>query len=384
MSISLSTKYWWLHTFFFCFLFVFVNTLNGAEITAVSGSLKQGEPLTIDGSSFGLKPDALPIKSDDFEWGNVGDFVEIGTATPTWTAVGSDSGRIDDSQHHSGTQSAHKALRADNANCTYCSSYISFPASQELYMSYWVRYEKSTTAVLPGSRPNYIKFNRMNSGGTHYSGIPSLSLTLFAQHDIPETGRIELQNAWGTRESDKNLGRSNDHDMHQGEWHRVEMYMKLSDPEGMNNGELQWFLNGRKVNTSWNISSPTSVVTRGSETNNLIDSVSMLFEACGYNQDNYPLLWQDDIYVDNTRARVEIGDASTWDACSHREIQLATTWNNEQIEIIVNLGNMDPQSDKYLFVIDKEGNVSTTGYSLADINSSIAPSIPQILTIEHN
>jgi len=71
----------------------------------------------------------------------------------------------------------------------------------------------------------------------------------------------------------------------------------------------------------------------------------------------------DDLFADNTRARVEIGNASTWAGCTQREIQIPTGWSNSTITIKANKGAFSSFSGKYLYVVDSSGNVSA-GYGL--------------------
>jgi len=70
----------------------------------------------------------------------------------------------------------------------------------------------------------------------------------------------------------------------------------------------------------------------------------------------------DDIYVDNSWARVEIGDDPDYEDCSHREIQIPTDWSNSSIDIDFNKGSFS-SGTVYLFVIDSSGDVSP-GYSV--------------------
>jgi hypothetical protein len=65
--------------------------------------------------------------------------------------------------------------------------------------------------------------------------------------------------------------------------------------------------------------------------------------------------------MDITRARLEIGNASTFSASTHREIQIPhTTWNNTTIQFTANKGTFGNEQ-LYLFVVDRNGNTSS-GY----------------------
>lgn len=92
-------------------------------------------------------------------------------------------------------------------------------------------------------------------------------------------------------------------------------------------------------------------------------------------------MYFDSIYVDNSFARIEIGDQPTYDSCTHREIQLASSWSDSQIEFNVNKGTL-PDGQAYLFVIDESGTASS-GYpiSFGVQTDFIAPSAPSGLNV---
>jgi len=64
-----------------------------------------------------------------------------------------------------------------------------------------------------------------------------------------------------------------------------------------------------------------------------------------------------DVYVADTLARVEVGNASTWDACTACEIQVArnANWSNTLIQATVNVGALGSLTGKYLYVIKSDG-----------------------------
>jgi MYXO-CTERM domain-containing protein len=66
----------------------------------------------------------------------------------------------------------------------------------------------------------------------------------------------------------------------------------------------------------------------------------------------------DDVYVDDSWARVEIGDAPTYEDCSHREVQVPTDWQSTQVTVQVNQGALSAGDEHYLYVVDDEGQPS--------------------------
>lgn len=73
-------------------------------------------------------------------------------------------------------------------------------------------------------------------------------------------------------------------------------------------------------------------------------------------------VWMDDLYVDNTFARVMIGNASTFAASTNREIQIPTAWADGSITVQINRGSFGASDSAYLYVIDSSNVVNTAGY----------------------
>ncbi len=70
-----------------------------------------------------------------------------------------------------------------------------------------------------------------------------------------------------------------------------------------------------------------------------------------------------EIYVDTTRAKVLVGDKSTWQECTLREVQIPTSWSDDAITITANQGAFSSLSGKYLFVMNEDGQ-TTDGHLL--------------------
>ena len=73
----------------------------------------------------------------------------------------------------------------------------------------------------------------------------------------------------------------------------------------------------------------------------------------------------DNIVVQPTRARVELSDSATYDLTSTREIQEVGTWTGgNAITLNLRKGEVSSLSGAYLYVIDANGNVNTSGYQI--------------------
>jgi hypothetical protein len=73
--------------------------------------------------------------------------------------------------------------------------------------------------------------------------------------------------------------------------------------------------------------------------------------------------WVDDIYLDNTWARVMVGNAPDFAKSTKLEIQIPAEWSSNRISINLNLQSYPAGQPRYLFVVDSNGGVSP-GYAL--------------------
>ena len=72
-----------------------------------------------------------------------------------------------------------------------------------------------------------------------------------------------------------------------------------------------------------------------------------------------------EVYVDSTRARVEIGNASSWTACVFSEIQICSAWTSTSITVSsINAGHFGDTSTAYLYVHTSSGAVNANGFQV--------------------
>ena len=88
-------------------------------------------------------------------------------------------------------------------------------------------------------------------------------------------------------------------------------------------------------------------------------------------------VWIDDVYVDTTWARVMIGNNSTWSSSTHKEPFIPSVWTDENITAIVNTGTFILGQSAYLYVVDENGEVNTNGFPVViDSSDAIVPNAP--------
>lgn len=151
------------------------------------------------------------------------------------------------------------------------------------------------------------------------------------------------------------------------EWVRVELFLQPSSRPGKEDGAVEAWVHrpGKEITR---IFSRDSLVTYAEEeTRRWRHYVFQNFQGNGLG--GHSRVWMDDIYIQDTRARVEIGNAPTWSGCSHREIQGPVAWSPERITFRFNPGRLLPEEEKYLYVIDAAGRVNQHGFTLSNKKS---------------
>jgi hypothetical protein len=135
-------------------------------------------------------------------------------------------------------------------------------------------------------------------------------------------------------------------------WVRIDTYLKQSAANTAN-GALKYWVNGAlDINHANTITRTTS------------NTWDLLLLGCFIRQNQPVQIYMDDVYIDITQARVEIGNASTWAACTHKEIQPPTAWSASSVTVTVNRGSFGDTDAAYLYVVDSTGAVNSSGYAI--------------------
>lgn len=71
-------------------------------------------------------------------------------------------------------------------------------------------------------------------------------------------------------------------------------------------------------------------------------------------------IWYDDVYLDDTWARVMIGDSATYSACTFLAPQPPTAWSDTSVTVSLNLNGFPSGATRYLHVIDATNTVRQT------------------------
>jgi len=324
----------------------YVDAGGGPSISSTSGTWGHGNSITISGSGFGGKSQAAPLKYDDFEAGTLG--VQVGNGWFTSSNL-SDAWPIYANTYKRATGVAEKS-----AYCQHDRAYnsvlglvgLNWGYGQEVYVSMWYY---CTTAGAPSRNFKFIQFNSGSAGDWLPPEIRADQYPNGSNGHAYATDCAEVLIA-----QDWSLGG----DLMTGAWHRVDMYVNTGQYGGAADGLCKGW---RDLSQWWSFGNFDFDFSTA--------NFNHIYFAGYFAQDTgspTPQLWWywDEIYVDTTQARVEVGNASTWSGCTQREIQIPSAWSGSSITITANKGSFGSFSGKYLYVVDSSGNINSNGYAI--------------------
>jgi hypothetical protein len=342
-------------------------------LSGVSGVVTQGSALTITGSGFGNKPIAAPYFFSDFDSASVGQ-TALQAGLDDEGTDGQGLPVVSNDKAFSGKQS----LRMDylqNKDSMFPRIGKSGLNSNEVYVSVWTYWTHTA-----GSGGSQFIFKLVRGGANPpYSGVPRFYETI--RPNLAGTvlgsdrGSVNSSNVTAFSD-DVNAGQNADG------WHRSEYYFKLSEA-GVANGQFQTWVDGvLNANVS-------NTMSRLAGTSSAINYVMSPFDGIdSYGTSNSYEVWADDFYIDTTRARVEIGDASTLSACKKRNILPPQSWSNSQVSVKANVSMFAPGSNAFIYVFDSSGSVNSTGYPVTigaaggGATAPLTPNPPASVTVQ--
>lgn len=343
--------------------------LAAPSISGTSGTLTHGQNVTVSGSAFGSRPTAAPLRSDDFEAGTVGANITGWNITSTISSMLPEYAAV----ARTGTPGSKSALQAFG-NGNYNSGIgVSGHTTKKWYVSGWV---KGSTSGSPSRNVKLVSFRGANLSD------PEGRLD---QYPNTNSGHIYTADCNGTKTQDS-WAISGTLIINDGNWHRFEAWIDLGTPNGGDGLYQVW-----KDTVTWGGVLSGTMITSDCSFAEVHVQHYYATDTGTQPTANY---WWDELYIDTSRARVEIGNASTWAASTHRELQTTSAWSSTSATFKLNRGSFAPGSSVYLFVVDDSGAASagypitldsgggTATYTVtpsAGANGSISPNTAQIV-----
>ncbi len=320
---------------------------QGPSINDVAGAITQGGTLEINGSGFGTKSTAAPLRYDDFEKGILGERIPNNQDGGGWSTNSPNYPTYSDAvARYPGRQSALQSFG------TYYGQSLSLdnrensgttipPGTKEMYVTGWFWMETG------GAPSRNVKIINMGTGAgwqTRIDVYPSTSSGhLYAHGSTTCEDSSTYIHDWSAKPNNVMLPDK--------KWHRIETYLRIGA-----NGYRDVWVDGVKI-----------AEISGGFTGESCDIGYLLIGHYFATDTGTPKPWAkrywDELYVDTTMARVEIGDAPIWEDCKHKEVQIPSAWSDTSIMLTANLGSFQPGSPVYVYVVDADGNVNHDGFS---------------------
>ena len=329
--------------FGFLFVLVVIGFLGSVsavpEIEDWQGIVSDGENLTISGRGFGVKDNAEPILWNDFDSGIQGDHLEEHS---DWVSYAYDGATYSSTMPYGDNglcaYNYHEYANAETHG--FATNYFLFPESEEIYYSYMSRYDGT------GGQERVYKNGRINSGSNRYNGNGSVAIS--DNYVLYNPGGSSIYPD-GRRFREVELDSNN--------WQRHQIYGKLSDPPGTANGIIL-----AQVKTEKKLYE--NVITRREGYSYQYTSVLLGLMMANLESGDYHHMYVDDVYVDNTLARVELCNGTNWSKNIKCEIQTPQSWSEDSITFDFNQGSFQEGETAYLYVVNENGSVNEEGYPI--------------------
>lgn len=361
----------------FCLLFICLLAPNigvaAPAISSVSGTISHDSEITITGTGFSTKPTASPMLYDDFDDGTTGNTicdVESGvepqvhagylSSYSSWVMDGggsySDKSIVYNETSPFRAGSKHGRAYIDTSACWGVNFYVPTnswftAAGKELYVSFLLK-AGPTTSSLPRQSKALVGYDSAWGDRWYHSTAYDSSC---------DDDSDEWRQHYTDKSTDLGIGLAGSAVL--GEWIRCENYIMQSSA---NTGDGKWYtwMHRPTIGTPTITSLLTdSAIMRDDSTNvTRITLGGAYWSMCsGAPPVNIDV---DEIYIDSTPARVELGNASTWATCTMRTILIPTAWSDTSITATVNQGKFAVGSTAYIYVVDTSGNYNSTGKSV--------------------
>lgn len=325
-----------------------ISNLEAApSITGISGTVESGQAVTISGSDFGTKSPVAPVMYADFSsninpsnLGRITSWDEV--ACFIWSNNGGIAGGGGSRTDSTCSISGYGGMYAYTGDISFYPNAL----SQKFYV-YRNRYKAYTNDVNLKS----MEFNKRGSYG---------SADLIYNHSSQQwiTQGIDPESYFYLDSSPNN------------QWVTEELVAQTGDSLGAQASALNWYVNGSLAGSQ----STGDICLR--DDNNNMDHVSVAYHG-DYNisgTEGMQLEYFDNLYLDNTWTRILIGNASTFTASTHREIQIPSNWSTGSVTAIINQGSFTNGSTAYLYIVDASGAVNANGFPI-EIGGETQPDV---------
>jgi hypothetical protein len=330
------------------------QVMAAPQINSVNGAIGHNQKVNLSGIGFGTKNQAAPLKYDDFESGTEG------TIVTGWYTTSNKAGQEPKyvtkiRKPGLAEKSVLQKFGSFSGNTIYNSTLgLTNINTGKLYLSGWFY---NTTS---GAASRNFKIFSLRGGSPGKWDPPEARADMYpsinaGQMYTASTTNKVLLTSWA-------LGGN----LQSGSWHRFEVW--IDDNDGGNNGSYTIWLDGKRWASIAGQIKDSSVPY----TNMYLASYFAVDQ--GSPTPGLEFFW-DEVYVDKTLARLEIGNSPEWSKCTHKQIQLPSEWTANSIQFTFKQGSFNDGDKVYLYVVDSNGNVNNNGYPLTIGGTLDSPTI---------
>lgn len=318
------------------------------NISSVDGDVSHGQTIAIFGLGFGSKTSAAPL---------IFETVETGNFNGSWGDTHDLSVNTNNQRHSNSNFNAHLNFRGGGySDGRFTAGNAVHP---KWFVQYWFKiannWDWGSTDYSGNNRwlSNIKMFRMWNPGGTDENFV--VAITAWDNQAEYVMENVGAQNYGGHFMQGLKSTMSKD------TWHLLQFEFADNSAVNQADGKFRlWFDGNLLVNKN-------NIVTRENDPSfkrPFIIGFSEVWGAGGESDDAPNDFYMDDVYMDNTWARVELGNSPIYNNCTHREVQTPVSWTGNSINIRVNAGSFPTNAPVYLFVVDSNGDVNGTGFPL--------------------
>lgn len=355
-------------------------------VSGIEGILSDGSALTITGTGFGATGPTI-LLFDNFEGGINGSNINTGVGSATigqWSSLSGTPPKYDNGFKVSGGMAfrGDATINSGDNSGSLTTAYVSGFNVSDIFISYWF-YLPTTSSwpVLNGTLGN------MKLSWVYGANTVTDDRVILAMQPSGEATATNLYLAGNDNFQPCTWPCTNEIYMapplilQKGKWYRFWAYLHGTGDTAAH--EEVW------------VASPSGEA--GITAVAKINRTAQIWNSDFANFKNFRLdgferwcntcaesaLRFDDVYISTgsgARARVEIGDATTYATSKNLSIATVTLWSDTSITATIRQGSFPDFNNTYLYVIDADGNVNADGYLLTTADTT-PPSAPTGLVV---
>ena len=356
------------------FVFLPAIAFGAPSVGGISGTVSEGQLITISGSGFGTGPVNvvwLGGASGAIESAAAG---QLPYGSGNWAGwdgdtdtESSEAPEISTDQAHSGNQSIWSHVSGDKYGSGF---WVDWQAKfgtnyGEIFISYWVRWAES------GAEPPYqwkrvrFKLDNIDEYSIYQDHVGQLYHNYFANStswsDMNFKEGLEHTD-WCADCGDERYDDWVEGEIPQEEWAREDFYIRPETEDSVNDGTFihDVFIPNSARYAAHNVNANADIGTT-LRRYIIFQNYFGNLEAGTKNADFYI----DDIYMADSPARVEVCSEAAWSDRRRCEIQPSESWTSNSITVRVNQSSFAPSEPVYLYVVDASGAVNSAGYALS-------------------